>query len=191
MGTRIEHRLEYLTREGIVVTEAWDNRRREEIVHYASLVAPVVLYQGGELMHGCARRLDRGGWGLKMEIEEQVRLFKQLDSLADSHGISVPSTCRVPRLDEPVCRVPRPKSSSGGTAESIEISLEVTPVTYGWMIEEPGLAADPASTSIEQIRAILQQTGIGSSSPWMKKLAADDMSGPEFPVAQYLQLRDQ
>ena len=52
VGTRIEHRLEYLTREGIVVTEALDNRRREEIVHYAALVAPVELYQGGELMHG-------------------------------------------------------------------------------------------------------------------------------------------
>ena len=34
--------------------------------------------------------------GLKMETEEQVRFFKQLDSLADLHGISSPSTCRVP-----------------------------------------------------------------------------------------------
>ena len=91
MGTRIAHRLEYLTREGVVVTEALDNRKREEIVNYAALVTPVELLTGGELMHGCARRLEQGCWGLKMETEEQVRFFKQLDSLADLHGISVPS----------------------------------------------------------------------------------------------------
>ena len=88
-------------------TEALDNRKREEIVNYAALVTPVELLTGGELMHGCARRLEQGGWGLKMEIEEQVRFFKQLDSLADLRGISDPSVCRVPRPDEPVCRVPR------------------------------------------------------------------------------------
>jgi hypothetical protein len=76
MGTRIVHRLEYLTREGVVVTEALDNRQRAEIVHYAALVTPVELLTGGELMHGCARRLAQGGRGLKMEIEEQVRFFK-------------------------------------------------------------------------------------------------------------------
>ena len=90
MGTRIAHCLEYMTREGIVVTEALDNRKREEIVNYTALVTPVKLLTGGELMHGCARRLEQGGWGLKMEIEEQVRFFKQLDSLADLRGISVP-----------------------------------------------------------------------------------------------------
>ena len=95
MGTRIVHRLEYLNREGVVTTEALDNRKREEIVHYAALVTQVELLTGGELMHGCSRRLEQGGWGLKMEIEEQVRFFKQLDSLADAwhfRSICVPGS---------------------------------------------------------------------------------------------------
>ena len=74
-GTRIVHRLEYLTVEGAITTEALDNRRREEIVKYAALVSQVELLTGGELMHGCSRRLERGGWGLKIEVEEQVRFF--------------------------------------------------------------------------------------------------------------------
>ena len=152
MGTKIAHRLEYLTREGVVVTEALDNRKHEEIVHYAALVTQVELLTGGELMHGCSRRLEEGGWRLKMEIEEQVRFFKQLDSLADLHGISDPSVCRVPRPDEPVCRVPRQGLAREGTAESIEISMEVTPIAYGWTIGEPGArgaATNPGKTDTE------------------------------------------
>ena len=117
-----------------------------------------------------------------MEIEEQVRFFKQLDSLADLHGISVPSVCRVSRPDEPACRVSRQGIATGDTAESIEISVEVTPVTYGWTMEEPGSATNPVNTDTEQIRSVLQRPQIGASNPWMKKLAMKDMSGPEFPV---------
>ena len=69
-----------------------------------------------------------------METEEQVRFFKQLDSLADLHGISVPSVCRVSRPDKPMCRASRQGADVGDTAESMKISVEVTPVTYGWMI---------------------------------------------------------
>ena len=60
MGTRIVHRLEYLNREGVVTTDALDNREREEIVHYAALVTQVELSTGGELMHGCSRRRRLG-----------------------------------------------------------------------------------------------------------------------------------
>ena len=193
MGTRIAHRLEYLTREGVVVTEALDNRTCEEIVNYAALVTPVELLTGGELMHGCARRLEQGGWGLKMETEEQVRFFKQLDSLADLHGISVPSVCRVSRPDKPMCRASRQGADVGDTAESMKISVEVTPVTYGWMIEEPGSATKPTDAigaDTEQIRSVLQRPQTEASNPWMKKLAMEDRSGPEFPVELYLQLRD-
>ena len=193
MGTRIVHRLEYLNREGDVMTEALDNRKREEIVHYAALVTQVELLTGGELMHGCSRRLEQGGWGLKMEIEEQVRFFKQLDSLADLHGISVPSVCRVSRPDKPMCRASRQGADVGDTAESMKISVEVTPVTYGWMIEEPGSATKPTNAigaDTEQIRSVLQRPQTDASNPWMKKLAMEDRSGPEFPVGQYLQLRD-
>ena len=56
-GTRIVHRPEYLTTEGTIMNEALDNRRREEIVKYAALVSQVELLTGGELMHGCSRRL--------------------------------------------------------------------------------------------------------------------------------------
>ena len=111
------HRLQYLTTEGAIMTEALDNRRREEIVKYAALVSQVELLTGGELMHGCSRRLEKGGWGLKIEIEEQVRFFRQLDSLADLHGVLDPSACRVPRPDEPLCRGSPPgrdASADGG-----------------------------------------------------------------------------
>ncbi len=66
------HRLEYLTPEGAITNEALDNRRREELVRCAALVSQVELLTGGELMHGCSRRLEQGGWGLKLEIAEQV-----------------------------------------------------------------------------------------------------------------------
>ena len=99
--------------------------------------------------------------------------------------------CRVSRPDEPVCRISRQGIAIGDTAESIEISVEVTPVTYGWTMEEPGSATNPVNTDTEQIRTILQRPEIGASNPWMKKLAMKDMSGPDFPVAQYLQLRNQ
>ena len=110
------------------------------------------------------------------------------------HGISDPSVCRVPRPDEPVCRVPRQGLAIDGTAEPIEISVEVAPVTYGWTMGEPGArgaATNPGNTDTEHVRAVLQRAQISANSPWMKKLATKDMSGPDFPVAQYLQLRDQ
>jgi hypothetical protein len=66
MGTRVVHRLEYPTREGVPVLEAGgENRRREELIRYAALVTVVELLTGGELMHGCSRRLEQGSWGFQ------------------------------------------------------------------------------------------------------------------------------
>ena len=93
MNVRVVHKLEYLTTEGVITTEALDNRRREVIVRYSALVSQVELLTGGELMHGCARRLGDGGWGLRIEADEQVQLFQQLGCLADLHGIKQPA-CR-------------------------------------------------------------------------------------------------
>ncbi len=60
-GVRIVNRVEYLTTEGTITVEALDHRRREEIVRYAALVAPVELLTGGELIHSSAPRLESGG----------------------------------------------------------------------------------------------------------------------------------
>ena len=99
------------------MTEALDNRRREEIVKYAALVSQVELLTGGESMHGCSRRLEKGGWGLKNEVEEQVRFFRQLDSLADLHGVLDPSACRAPPPGRALVSGPPPgrdSSADGG-----------------------------------------------------------------------------
>ena len=89
MGTRVVHRLEYLTREGVAVLEQLDDcRRREELIRYVALVTVVELLMGGELMQSCSRRLEQGGWGLKMEIGEQVQYFRQIGIVADLHCAS-------------------------------------------------------------------------------------------------------
>jgi hypothetical protein len=89
-----------------------------------------------------------------------------------------------------MCRPSRQGAAIGDAAESTEISMEVTPVTYGRTVEEPGSATNAVGTDSEQIRSVLQRPQTGASNPWMKKLAMKDMSGPEYPVVQYLQLRD-
>ena len=61
--------------------------------------------------------------------------------------------------------------------------MEVTPVTYGWMLEEPVI---PKIGDGDRMCTIGQR----SNEYWMQKLADKDMSGPEFPIEQYLQLRD-
>ena len=71
-----------------------------------------------------------------MEIEEQVRFFRQLDSLADLHGVLHPSACRFPRPDGPLCRVPRQGVTS---QQTVAIAVEVTPVEYGWRLADPGV----------------------------------------------------
>ena len=188
VGTRIVHRLEYLTVEGAITTEALDNRRREETVKYAALVSQVELLTGGELMHGCSRRLEKGGWGLKIEVEEQVRFYRQLGPLADLHGVLDPSVCRVPRPDWPLRRVPR----QGETPQqTVAVAVEVTPVEYGWRLADPGgQGAAGILQGVDQVRAVFQEGQHRERNKWMERLAAEDMSGPDFPVAQYLQLRD-
>ena len=139
-------------------------------------------------MDGCSRRLEQGGWGLKMEIEGQVRFVRQLDSLADLHGVLDPSACRVPGPDEPLCRVPR----QGVTPEQmVAVAVEVTPVEYGWRLADPGgQGAAGILQGVDQVRAVFQEGQHRERNKWMERLAAEDMSGPDFPVAQYLQLRD-
>jgi hypothetical protein len=46
-------------------------------------VMQVELLVGGELMHGCARQLSQRSWGLRMEVEEQVRRIRELSSWPD------------------------------------------------------------------------------------------------------------
>ena len=66
--------------------------------------------------------------------------------------------------------------------------MEVTPVSYGWMLEEVRAQGAVAGRSgdAEAVSAVLQR----APNAWMVRLAAGDLSGPVFPVAQYLQLRD-
>ncbi len=104
MGTRIVHRLEYLTRQGEVTTEAADNHRREEIVRYAALVTQVELLTGGELMQGCTRRLKQGGVVLKMKIEEQVRFSRSLMHCLTCTAFLEPPRAGLPAQTSPPAR---------------------------------------------------------------------------------------
>ncbi len=46
-------------------------RRAEACVQYAALVSQVELLIGGELTHGCSRKLSDRGRGLAKEVEER------------------------------------------------------------------------------------------------------------------------
>ncbi len=69
-GTRIAHKLLYMAVDDSLKTEVRP-RRAEACIQYAALVSQVELLAGGELMHGCSRKLSDRGWGLTMEIKEQ------------------------------------------------------------------------------------------------------------------------
>ncbi len=96
------------------------------------------------------------------------------------------------RLDEPLFRVP----CQGVTPEQmVAVAVEVAQVEYGWCLADPGVQGvtgifEGIFEGADQVRAVFQEGQHQEGSRWMERLAAENMSGPDFPVAQYLQLRD-
>ena len=68
---RVLHVPQFQTRNGY--SDLPSASLAKEIILYAALVKQVELLQGGELTHGDARSLSKGGWGLLLDQAETVR----------------------------------------------------------------------------------------------------------------------
>ena len=69
-GTRLVHRPLFQAATGYSLTPG--PTEAKETVRYEALVSQVEQLTGGELTHGCLRRLSDRGWGLLVEEEEVV-----------------------------------------------------------------------------------------------------------------------
>jgi hypothetical protein len=72
---RVCHYPRYRTEAGDLSTDP-SPRQAEETVRYSALVLQVELLRGGELTYGSARTLSDRGWGLRVEVAEQIAHFR-------------------------------------------------------------------------------------------------------------------
>ena len=125
---RVCHYPLYLAEGGTLTTEAKD-KKAEATVLYAALVLEVELLSGGELVHGAARTLSDRGWGLKMEICDEIAFFRTASEVSTAIDAEARAAValRQPAQGKPVQSTPIPKgvaTNLGAGHEALMVASE-------------------------------------------------------------------